>query len=154
MMLNPTPTESSPCFSSADVSLSKIPQDEVFRVAGLVAPYLESAIRSGSSRMTVGEVLEHAAAGTYQLWLVATADGDCIAAAITVLAGSLTEEKSCLVLLLGGRDLPRWKHVVSEMETWARLEGCTCMEFHGRRGWERIFPEYRAAYVVLRKELV
>ena len=39
------------------------------------------------------------------------------------------------------------------IEAWMREIGCDFVEIVGRRGWERIFPDYERFAVILRKRL-
>lgn len=39
------------------------------------------------------------------------------------------------------------------IEDWFREQGCEFVEWIGRKGWQRVFPDYREHAIVLRKEL-
>lgn len=39
------------------------------------------------------------------------------------------------------------------IENWFRFKGCKFVEWVGREGWQRIFPEYEKHAVILRKRL-
>lgn len=41
----------------------------------------------------------------------------------------------------------------SIIEDWLREQGCEFVEWTGREGWQRLFPEYRKHAVILRKRL-
>jgi len=41
----------------------------------------------------------------------------------------------------------------SMIEDWFRSIGCEFVEWSGREGWTRVFPEYRRHAVVMRKKL-
>lgn len=142
-------TEPTPCSSSADdVGLYKIPQENVMRVAPILAVWLQSALDVGHGKVPLWEILQRCEAGTLQLWAAIASGGYALAAAVTEL-----QRETCLIWLLGGAQMERWLHMIGEMERWAQLEGCTRMEIHGRRGWLKVLPEYHMAHIVMRKEL-
>jgi hypothetical protein len=52
-----------------------------------------------------------------------------------------------------GRDRDEWLPLLAGLEHYARAEDCKAMRIFGRRGWERVLPDYKAARVLLEKEL-
>lgn len=50
---------------------------------------------------------------------------------------------------LGGRDLKRWLHLVSDLKGWAKGRGASRLMIHGRPGWVRVLKGYRQAAVTL-----
>jgi hypothetical protein len=61
--------------------------------------------------------------------------------------------KLCNIVLCGGKDFRRWVGLKDAIETYARVEGCTKVRMSGRRGWARVFRDYRQPYVTLEKML-
>lgn len=61
--------------------------------------------------------------------------------------------KVCQVIAIGGDGLPGWKHLLSDIETFARNEDCRKVRLSGRRGWGRVFPDYAETCVVIEKDL-
>jgi hypothetical protein len=43
--------------------------------------------------------------------------------------------------------------VLAAFERYAKTENCQAIRIFGRRGWERLLPDYRPARVLLQKEL-
>jgi hypothetical protein len=90
-------------------------------------------------------------AGDLLLW-VAWDGISVLAAATTRLAGS-NSRKRCMITACAGYDLERWVSLRSEIEKYAKNEGCFSVRTMGRKGWERVLTDYRVEYVVLEKRL-
>jgi hypothetical protein len=54
---------------------------------------------------------------------------------------------------LGGGDLQEIKKLLPMTEVWLKQEGCTFVTIRGRRGWARVFRDYREDGIILLKEL-
>ena len=44
-------------------------------------------------------------------------------------------------------------HLISEVEDWARTQGCDIMEAEARPGWARSMKEYKKTRIILEKWL-
>jgi hypothetical protein len=74
------------------------------------------------------------------------------AAAVTQLS-AVNGARFCTIVACGGRDRVEWLPLLAGLEHYARAENCKAMRIFGRRGWERLLPDYKAARVLLEKEL-
>lgn len=153
MTLHPTPIDSSPSSSSADPVLCRIPQERWRDLAPIVAPYLALPIAYTRGQQTLGSVFQALDRGQYQLWTIIGPGGLVYAAMVTEILQYVGGAKTCMLLLLGGTEMRRWIHLIEEVEQWAREEGCSQLEIHGRRGWKRMLKQYTQPFIVLRKEL-
>lgn len=63
------------------------------------------------------------------------------------------DSKFCQLVAFGGDGLSVWKHLMADIETFARNEGCQKIRLSGRKGWERVFPDYSTTCVTLEKRL-
>lgn len=71
---------------------------------------------------------------TAQLWT----GGDAELVGVTQLYRG-----QCFIWQLSG-DFPKWgAAMLGQVETWARGEGCSEIEFTGRRGWLARLPDWR-----------
>jgi hypothetical protein len=52
-----------------------------------------------------------------------------------------------------GQDRSEWLPLLAGLERYAKSENCQAIRIFGRRGWERLLPDYRPARVLLQKEL-
>lgn len=86
-------------------------------------------------------------AGKQLLWL---AWGTSIeAAATTQLCDGV-----CVLTACAGNNRERWLPLLSQIEKYAKDEGCHAMRIFGRKGWHRVLDGYHIEHVVLEKELV
>ena len=87
----------------------------------------------------------------WRLWIVA--DGEQIQAAIVTRIIQYDRCHTCLVFLVGGKDMKAWLQMTSdEIEKYARSLGCLGMEGGARKGWIRA-AGYRQLGVTLFKDL-
>jgi hypothetical protein len=93
------------------------------------------------------DVADDVLCGSALLWLVW--DGKDIQGAVVT---ELTTDRVCTIVAYGGRmaDL----HLLRELESYARAEGCNRIRIMGRKGWVRVLNKYRQPYVILEKELI
>lgn len=59
----------------------------------------------------------------------------------------------CVLTALWGRNRSRWLHVIADLERYAINEGCTKLRWFGRKGWQRVMPDYKMTNVVMEKDL-
>ena len=91
--------------------------------------------------------------GRSLLWIAWGGDDRKVeAAAITSIAA--TEwRKVCEVVACAGKGMERWISLLSQIEDYAKTEGCSAMRIIGRRGWIDQLPAYHLKRVVLEKVL-
>jgi hypothetical protein len=114
-----------------------------------VEPLLTPALKRGGE-MTMQGLVEALRDGRFVLWLAWS--GRLEAAAVTEVADTIAGRVCCIVAC-GGRDRARWLDLRADLETYARRAGCVRMRIYGRKGWLRALPDFRAARVILEKEL-
>jgi hypothetical protein len=84
--------------------------------------------------------------GDQLLWLAF--DGKIKAAAASHLAGDV-----CTITACGGEDMKEWLPLFSQIEDYAKAEGCRCVRIYGRKGWLRVLDGYRATHVIMERPL-
>lgn len=89
--------------------------------------------------------------GRALLWVVSV-DKRIHCAAVTQIQKTQAS-KVCMILTCGGSELKSWAHLLSGVEQYAKEEGCDCVRFIGRKGWGRIYPDYRPVGVVFERRL-
>lgn len=87
------------------------------------------------------------------LWLAWNAERMSVMGAVVTKLLDVPRGKVCRITACGGREMDRWKDGLADIESYAKAEGCRFMRFEGRKGFERLFPEYRQPWIVLEKEL-
>jgi hypothetical protein len=135
---------------SRSVELVCVPPDTVRKVWPRVCDLIYEAMRRGNLSGYQG-VADLVLGGRGLLWLAW--DGQKVhAAAVTALVA--TEwRKVCELIACGGKDLPRWLHLIEKIEDYARAEGCSAVRIVGRKGWQRMLTDYRTKRVILEKEI-
>jgi len=97
------------------------------------------------------EVERDVLTGGALLWLVI--DGPAILSAIVTQISIVESGKVCVVVACGGHHVLRALPLLSEIEDYARREGCRKTRIMGRKGWVRALQQYKQTRVVLDKEL-
>lgn len=118
-------------------------------VWGQAKPLIERSIPYAAGKWSMDYIYHSLKDKDMQLWLVL--DGDIVAAAVTQIQNYPTK-RVCTVMFAGG-DGQDWGSCLLEVEQWARTVGCNSIEIWGRKGWERVLPEYSFLHTVIGKEL-
>jgi hypothetical protein len=111
---------------------------------------IESATRRAGD-WTLQSIRDGLRDGSLLVWL-ARNDSELFGIAITQLRPSHSGLQ-CWVILVAGKRLKLWRHLIERIEQFAKDEGCSVLRWEGRKGWGRIFPESRLAYVAYEKRL-
>lgn len=137
------------------MNVIQIPRENAEALFPLAAPMLEKAIAYTRGSTSLPRVHGEVASGQKQLWFIKPDDGKSapVAAGVTSLVLNDDGTKTANVELLGGAGLPKWFDLRSELEAWAKAEGCDSIKFHGRKEWARLLPDYKITHYVMRKEL-
>jgi hypothetical protein len=98
-----------------------------------------------------GDVERNVRDGSALLWLAW--DGTRIHAAAVTELRSANGRKFCTIVACGGEQRRHWLHLLADLESFARAEGCATVLILGRPGWRRVLPDYRVKNIILEKEL-
>lgn len=107
---------------------------------------------------TLGEINEEAlfsdlCKGHKQLWHV-TDDEKLLGIWITEFYQERLGRKVIHWYGCAGERLDEWLFLKDEIEQWAAAQGVTVAKIAGRKGWEKLLPDYKPASVTYVKELV
>lgn len=61
--------------------------------------------------------------------------------------------KVCTIVACGGDGMRAWVHLIGKLEDYARQQQCDCVRIVGRKGWQRVLPDYATAKVILERRL-
>ena len=115
-----------------------VPQEHRHIIFPKVKHYLERATALSGSRATIEEVENNVLNKEHQLWIAFTDDNDIVATADTEIILYGTGTKTLVGHFIGGKDLESWKQpIVDAMAMFGKAEGCSRIEFMGRRGWTK-----------------
>lgn len=109
--------------------------------------------RTRGARTFVG-IVDCVLRGQWQLWLVMDADFKCVAAFATGFYTRDDGKTGLEIEWLAGSGFREWRHLLAEVEDWARSLGCTYMHCLARNGVGReILKGYKALTTEFQKEL-
>ena len=115
-----------------------------------VSPLIRAAMHKG--RLTdYAEVERGVFDGSALVWIVW--NGEKIKAAAVTELSCANGERFCTIVACGGSDRGQWLPLISELERYAKAEGCKAMRIFGRRGWSKLLPDYKTSRVLLEKDI-
>lgn len=108
-----------------------------------ITPMLQKALEEQTEH-TLQSVYKWLQAEKMQLWIV---PWDIIVVTeIQRFEGSHV----CVLLLCGGQNLEQHKHEFDVIDKWRKSIACDEMKIVGRKGWEKIFPQFENVGTILR----
>lgn len=125
-----------------------IPLENIDEIWPLAKPYLKDAIRRSEGLYSLQGVLYGCKLGEYILWIVRNGK-----AAVVLEISDYIRGKQCEIIMLGGEDMGGWVDELEEIEAWSKRIGCDRMMLTGRKGWQKILPEYKTKTVTMVKSL-
>jgi hypothetical protein len=127
--------------------------DRIDEIWPHVESFIASALWRGPDGDSPADALFELRDRRLLLWIVWASDEQTILAAATTRLIDVGKGRVCIITACGGRELARWKRAIDEIEKYARAEGCVELRLMGRKGWVRMFPDFREPWTVLAKEL-
>lgn len=144
--------ESTESSSRGDIQLLNVPQEGVLQAWPLVEPLIARAAAQ-TRKCNLSHLRSQLAEGGAQLWAIWEPTSEAVLAAfVTTLQSYPTGWNTARVVLLGGERMESWRHLLRQVEEWARSEGCDALEIVGRKGWQRVFPDYEHCETLISKE--
>lgn len=117
-------------------------------------PHVRAMVGAAYDRTDLGLLADldtDVLSGSALLWVVEK-DGSIACAAVTRIERTQAS-KVCTVLACGGKRFGDWKHLLSGVEEYAGQSGCDAVRWFGRKGWSRIYPEYREIGAIYERKL-
>jgi hypothetical protein len=127
-----------------------VPPKETWRIWPRVEAFLRGGQKAGGEYFDKVSTLIDLRTGHLLLW-IAYQDQKILAAALTRLIKG--DDLVCQLVTIGGSGMRRWVHLRSEIESYARDEGCSRMRLYGRAGWKRVLADYQQTGIILEKRL-
>lgn len=119
----------------------------------MIAPLLQRAVDYSEGMTTLEETLRDLLSKQKQLWVIVDDEKKINAALVSCLQKFESGLIAARITLIGGENLKAWFSLKDEFEKWARVEGCTEVLFHVRKGWIRELPDYQLTQYVMRKKI-
>lgn len=108
-------------------------------------PQIEAALSYNAGTQTLQQVYDAIENGNMQLWPLQNS--------VLVTEVVKMPNNTLINIVLGGGDLDEIKIGVAFVEQMAKDIGAGGITIIGRKGWKKIFPEYREQFTVLLKEI-
>ena len=139
------------------MNLIQIPTASVGATWPALLPHLSKAFKYEGGNIVEASKKKRIQDEMAQLWAVVDDEAKpkpkVMGALITRLDKQESGELFAIVEILGGEDLKEWVHLRSQIEAWAKAEGCTCVQLWARKGWARHLQDYKIVQYVMRKDL-
>ena len=115
-----------------------------------VRPLIQRAIDESDGDYLIDDIYEALWLRDMQLW-VWYQDGEIIGALVTEILDR-PENRVCTLVLGGGAGLDFWKNDTT-IYRWAKGNGCSSVEIHGRKGWGRVLSGWKETSTNFRRDL-
>ena len=94
-------------------------------------------------------VIDKLSNGSWQCW-VAYFGTDLKASVVTRIMVAPSGKKLLDAILAGGDDRKIWQRpIVERLKDFMREEKCEAFQLLGRKGWERVYPEFKVEQIVM-----
>ena len=103
------------------------------------------------NRCTLQNVYDNLINGEWSLLLINDDDNKPVVYATVSYIYYPNSTSLNLILLAGASG--NWSPLMVQLEEIARSNGCDEIEISGRKGWQRVFPDYEFSHITLRKTL-
>jgi hypothetical protein len=115
---------------------------------------LSPALARDGWKITGDQLREQIASGLVGLYVVEDFATGSMLAALACEVLDFPNRKVFSVAYCGGHDAYRWAHLIRAIEEEAAKYGCQVVRIPGRKGWGRVFPEYREVQRIFEREVV
>lgn len=100
---------------------------------------IELALKHDASRVSIDDMYKFIVNRDVQLWAIHNGD---IHAVMTTQIINYPKSKVVNIYTVTGKDCEKWLDLLIETVTdWSKTQGCTAMEFTGRKGWEKVLTK-------------
>lgn len=117
-------------------------------------PLLASALERDAWKLKPDQLLTQIADGLMGLYVVHDFASGELLAALACEVQDYPNARVFVVAYCGGHDAHRWAQLIGDVEREAARLGCHVVRIPGRKGWGRVFPEYRETYRVFEREIL
>jgi hypothetical protein len=131
------------------VDLVCVPPADVSKTWPLARLLIKSAIEH-TGLSDFDHIESQVLSGDQLLWL---AISDHVEAAATTHLVKTRGKPILVVTACSGSRRERWIALRHRIEAYGKAEGASRIRLYGRKGWERVLPDYRVEYVIMDKEL-
>ena len=147
--------------SPYSVECGTVASEEIGQIWEMASAFVGPALDL-TRKLDLEDALALCMEGDAQLWIIWSDDfnnvdlsvGRYLGAAVTELQVHRNGYKILTFLGFGGNFIMEWVHdYVTIVEDFARKEGCHAVEMKGRKGWGKVFQDYKQTSWTYTKEL-
>lgn len=130
-----------------------IPAAQLTEAWRAVEPFIVRACAGSNGRFKPADMAKAIADKEFQLW-AEVRDADICAVGVTRIV-KYPQLVACEFLACVGEDMASWKYHMSQVEDWARTQGCKQNLLVARKGWARVMRDqgYAHTHSLLEKTL-
>jgi Holliday junction resolvase-like predicted endonuclease len=138
--------------SASEVSLIAVDPRSVERLWRAVLPYIEKSYRRSEIDVPI-DLMANVMWRKKVLWLLVQNE-EIVGAGITALYTLAGEGKMCKIEhFAADGGISKWLHLRSEIERYAKAEGCDRVAIDARLGWQKYLLDYEVTAVIMEKRL-
>lgn len=130
--------------------ITGIPAQEIPAIWPNVLGRVTEACKHSRGKFFPQDILKLLLERDAQLWMVV--DGYSSGVVVTQIV-DYPHRKVCWIRICTGYDRDAWLHHLSDIEAWAKAQGCVGMELIARPGWKKVLKDYDCTHIVLEKEI-
>lgn len=135
-----------------DSIFSGVRTENVPYIWNAIEKIIEPACQRTRGRLETHHILQNLLEKTMQLWISIGYDKKIEAAAVTEIV-IYPGKRTCRIVLVAGKNFPRWAGSIVTIEKWAKKNRCSAVEMIARKGWTRILPGYDKTHIYLEREI-
>ena len=100
------------------------------------------------------DILKYIKNEDYILWIGKEKKSNTIIMTAVIEIHEYPRHRICHVSFMAGNNMNDWIYESKEMlEEWSKKHNCHYLEISGRKGWKKMFTDYKEKYIVISKKL-
>jgi hypothetical protein len=134
---------------AGDVKIFQLPPETIETLWPSLRMKLNPAIERSRGLINEANTRDKCASGMWQCW-VAYHGTTLKAAVVTRIITAPSGRRVLDAILAGGDDRRLWQRpIVERLKGFMVEEGCQAFQLLGRKGWERVYPEFKVEQIVM-----
>lgn len=138
------------------VNIQQVQIEHLKSIGVLIHDLILEVVERSRGSFTPQGISEKLYTQDWQLWVIwegGESNYKILAAFATELHREMGGGLVCSMPFATGEHSEKWVHLLEEVETWARRQGCTKMKMSTRPGWARRLGDYKKTHIILEKDL-
>jgi hypothetical protein len=115
-----------------------------------ISSFVDAIIERDGGRITTEDVRQNIEDGTYHVWTVLSGRMEAV---VLCEIQDYPRKRACIIRGCAGKRAPEWIGLLEHVEVWAKENQCSIIELCGRRGWQKLMPDFQSTGVFMEKIL-